>query len=113
MASLILNRPAARVECSATAADTADYRQAEYFLGLLAQNRGHIDHRIGDYRKAIAAAEAVRDSEAAIGLRRMARIEEQDRHTVDVLIANLRRRFPLAVPGEVPPVPRRARLAVR
>ena len=111
MASLIVKRPTAGVACSA-AADSADYRQAEYFLGLLVQHRGHTDHRIGDYRKAIAAAEAAGDNEAAIGLRRMARIEEQDRRILDALIANLHRRFPLAGHGEVPPNPRRTRLGV-
>ncbi len=36
---------------SATAPDTADHRQADYFLRLLAQSRRLIDHRIDEYRE--------------------------------------------------------------
>lgn len=77
------------------AAGMADRRQAEYFRRLLGQNRRHIDHRIGDIRKAIATAEAVGDAEGAVTLRRLARTEEHDRRTVDDLLANLQRRFPV------------------
>jgi hypothetical protein len=111
--SLALNRPAGGVESAAAANETADYLQAEYFLRLLAQSRRHIDHRIGEYQKAIATAQAAGGTEAAETLRRMERTEEQDRQTLDRLIQNLRRRFPVRAPGEVPQVPRGARLVVR
>jgi hypothetical protein len=95
-----MNRPAGDAESSATAHETADQLQAEYFLRLLAQNRHHVDHRIGKCQKAIAAAEAAGDTEGANGLRRMASAEEQDRQTLDRLIENLRRRYPARAPGE-------------
>ena len=106
MPSLTVSRAADGVESAATASGTADHRQAEYFLRLLAQSRRHVDHRICDYQKAITLAEAGGDSEG--GLRRMARIEERDRQTLDRLIDKLHRRFSLRAPGEVPPIPRRA-----
>ncbi len=112
MPALTLNRPAGDVE-AASANETADYLQAEYFLRLLAQNRRHIDHRIAEYQKAIATAQAAGDTEGAATLRRMEHGEELDRQTLDGLIQNLRRRFPVGAPGEVPQVPRGARLAVR
>jgi hypothetical protein len=42
----------------------------------------------------------------------MAQIEEQDRQTLDHLIENLHRRFPVRASGRVPPGSRRARTAV-
>ena len=113
MPALTLNRPAGDVECPASANETADYLQAEYFLRLLAQSRRHIDHRIAEYHKAIATAEAAGDTEGAATLRRMERTEEQDRQTLEGLSQNLRRRFPVRTPGEVSHVYRGARLAVR
>jgi hypothetical protein len=113
MPALTLNRPAGDVECPASANETADYLQAEYFLRLLAQSRRHIDHRIAEYHKAIATAEAAGDTEGAATLRRMERTEEQDRQTLEGLSQNLCRLFPVRTPGEVPHVPRGARLAVR
>jgi hypothetical protein len=113
MPSLTVNRAARDVESPVAAAETADYLQAEYFLRLLAQSRRHSDHRIGEYQKAIAVAEAAGDKEGAGCLRRQARIEEQDRQTIDGLIENLHRRFPIRVPGGVPQVPRKARPVVR
>lgn len=89
-------------ESAAAAAETADRRQAEYFLGLLMQRRRLIDHRIEQYRKAVAAAENGGDAERAYGLRRMAHAEEQDRRTLEDLIQNLQRRFPRQDPGGVP-----------
>jgi hypothetical protein len=86
--------PAADVELSAAAAETADQLQADYFLRMLVQNRRHTEHRIGEYHKAIAAAEAAGDTDGAASLRRMAHLEQQDRETLDRLIENLRRRFP-------------------
>lgn len=96
MPSLTVNRPAVVVESPAPT-QTADQRQADYFVRLLAQRRCHIDHRIDEYHKAIVGAETVGDSEGAGGLRRMARTEEQDRKTVDGLIENLHRRFQVRV----------------
>jgi hypothetical protein len=89
-----MKRPAGHVEQSAAAVQTADHRQADYFRRLLAQSGRHIDHRLREYQKAIATAEAAGDAEGASGLRRMARIEEQERQTLDRLIENLQRRFP-------------------
>lgn len=113
MPLLTMNPPAGDVDSSAAASETADHRQAEYFLRLLAQSRRLADHRIDRYRKAIATAEANGDVDGAIGFRRVARIEEQDRQTLDSLIENLRRRFPLGVSSEVHPIPRRARVVAR
>ena len=113
MPSLTMNRSAADLESSAAAAAaTADCLQADYFRRLLAQSRRHIDHRLGEYQKAIATAEAAGDTEGAGNLRRMARIEEQDRQTLDGLIENLKRRFPVREPNGAPQGPRRARTAV-
>jgi trans-aconitate methyltransferase len=113
MPSLTMNRPAGEVESPTAAHETADHLQAEYFLRVLAQSRHHVDHRIGKYEKAIAAAEAAFDTEGASGLRRMVCAEEQDRQTLDRLIENLRRRFPVRAPGEVSQVPPGARLVAR
>jgi hypothetical protein len=113
MPSLTMTRPAHDVESPVAAPETADHRQADYFLRLLTQSRRLNDHRIGEYHKAVARAEADGDAEAASAFRRMARIEEEDRHTLDRLIENLHRRFALRAPGEAPPIPRRARLVVR
>jgi hypothetical protein len=113
MRALTLNRPAGDVESPASANETADYLQAEYFLRLLAQSRRHIDHRIAEYHKAIAAAQAAGDTEGAATLRRMEHIEEQDRQTLEDLIQNLRRRFSVRSAGELPQLPRGARLVVR
>jgi hypothetical protein len=75
-------------------AATADRRQAEYFRRMLNQNRRHIDHRLAEYQRAIATAEGAGDAEGAAGLRRMARVDEQERRTLDGLIEKLQRRFP-------------------
>jgi hypothetical protein len=113
MPALTTNRPNGDGDRAAAAPDAADQRQAEYFLRLLSQNRRVVDHRIDGYHKAIAVAEANGDTEGACGLRRMARIEEQDRNTLDGLIENLHRRFPARTAGEVSSIPPKARLAVR
>jgi hypothetical protein len=113
MASMTVHRPAGDVAPSAAAAETADQLQASYFLRLLVQNRRHVDHRIGEYQRAIALAEAAGDTEGAGSLRRMARLEEQDLQTLDGLIEKLRRRFPSRAQGGVAQLARRARPAVR
>jgi hypothetical protein len=89
-----VRQPAARAESAAAAAATADRRQADYFRRVLTSNRRHIDHRLAEYQKAIATAEAAGDTETAAGVRRMARVEEQERRTLDGLIEKLQRRFP-------------------
>ena len=115
MPTLTMNRPAGDIDRSTAVPETADQRQADYFLRLLTQSRRVVDHRIDGYQQAIAVSEANKDAEGACSFRRMARIEEQDRKTIDGLIENLHRRFSLRAQGEgeVPPVPRWARLVVR
>lgn len=90
--SLSTNRSAEAFD-HAAAAETADQRQADYFLRLLSQNRRLIDQRIDGYYKAIAVAEARGDAESACVFRRTARVEEQERKALDGLIENLQRRF--------------------
>jgi hypothetical protein len=109
--ALTVNRPAGAFDRATLAADTADQRQADYFLRLLIQNRRLIDQRIDGYHKAIAVAEARGDAESAAVFRRTARVEEQERKALDGLIENLHRRFPVA--AELPPVVREPRLVVR
>ncbi|CQD22601.1 hypothetical protein BN000_05662 [Mycobacterium europaeum] len=94
-------------------ADVADRRQADYFVRLLSQNRRLIDQRIDDYQKAIATAQANGDVDAVGNLRRMARIEEQDRDSVDGMLEKLRRRFARSSPGQPPAPPARPRAAIR
>jgi hypothetical protein len=98
---------------SAATPDTGDHLQAEYFLRVLTERRRLIDHRVEEYRKAIASCEANGDLEGACGFRRMASVEEQDRQTLDGLIEKLQRRFSRRAPANAPANPRRARLAVR
>jgi hypothetical protein len=106
-----MNASAADADFSMAAAATADHRQADYFLRLLAQSRRLSEHRIEQYHKAIAAFEANGDVEGAASFRRMACSEEQDRQTLNGLIEKLRRRFAPAAPGEVPSIPEKGRIA--
>jgi hypothetical protein len=92
---------------------TADHQQAEYFVRLLTQSRRLSEHRIDEYRKAIASSEANSDADAASSFRRMARMEEQDRETVDGLIEQLYRRFPRPAPKEASVTTARTRLVAR
>lgn len=78
--------------------ESADHLQAEYFVRLLTQNRRLIEHRIDEYRKAIAAAEAKGDGEGARVFRRMTLGEEEDRQSLDGMLEGLRRRFARRVP---------------
>lgn len=110
--SLTANRPPAAVDRVTYASDTADQRQADYFLRLLTANRRLIDQRIDGYHKAIAVAEAKGDTESACVFRRTARIEEQERKALDGLIENLQRRFVVQSTADVPPAPRPTRLVV-
>lgn len=108
-----VDRAPGDVDRAAVAAEKADQLQAEYFLRLLGQSRRHVDHRIEEYHKAIASAEANGNTEGVCGLRRISSIEEQERETLTGLIANLHRRFPGRPAPEVPVIPRRPRLTVR
>jgi hypothetical protein len=107
------NRPSGDVDRATAAAAAADLRQADYFLRLLSQNRRLVEHRIEGYHKAILGAEASGNTEGASGLRRLARVEEQERDTLTGLIEKLRRRFPTRNAAEAPAMPRRSRLVVR
>lgn len=111
--SLTVSVPAADADFSTAAAVTADHRQADYFLRLLAQSRRLSEHRIEQYHKAIAAFEANGDVEGAESFRRMVCREEQDRQTLNGLIEKLRRRFAPGAPSEVPSIPRKGRIAAR
>lgn len=104
--SITTSRPLGGLDRSAVAADTADQRQADYFLRLLTANRRLLDQRIDGYRKAIAVAEARGDGESAIVFRRTARVEEQERKALDDLIEKLQRRFVVQPTAEVPRGPR-------
>ncbi|WP_231980252.1 hypothetical protein [Mycobacterium sp. E2497] len=95
------------------APDAADHRQADYFLRLLSQNRRLIEQRIDDYQKAIATAQANGDVDAVCNLRRMARIEEQDRENLDAMLEKLRHRFARRAPGQPPAPAPRPRSAIR
>lgn len=102
MSSMTMNRPADTVDHCVAAPATADHRQAEYFRRLLAESRQQIDQRIDKYQKATIIAEARGDVGQARGLRRMVRIEEQERRTVEELIDHLQRRFPLVTRARFP-----------
>jgi hypothetical protein len=95
------------------ASDDADRQQADYFLHLLAGRRRLIDHRVDEYQKAVAVAEANGDGEAACSFRRMVRLEMQDRQTVDGMMEKLHRRFVRQAASDAPAAPQRTRLAVR
>ena len=110
-------RPALAVEraAAASAPDTADQLQADYFVRLLTGRRGLIDLRIDECQRKIATAEVKGDVDAVVNLRRQLRISEQDRQTLDALIDKLCRRgvprIPVAAPATSPqarPVVRRA-----
>lgn len=108
-----VSRTTGEADRVATVAEEADQRQAEYFLRLLNQNRRVVEHRIEGYRKAIAGAEASGNTEGAATLRRMARIEEQEREALSALIDKLHLRFPAPSATEAAAGPRRPRLVVR
>jgi hypothetical protein len=107
------NQPVDAVDRATVVADTADQRQADYFLRLLTQNRRLIDKRIDGYHKAIVIAEAKGDAEGAGVFRRTARIEERERNVLDGMIDNLHRRFPVPLAAEAPQIPSGPWLVVR
>ena len=101
------------VDTAVGAAETADYRQAEYFLRLLLERRRLGDRRIEQGLKAIATCDADGDIEGAANFRRIVRIEERDRQVLDGMIENLRRRFMLAGRSGAPATARRAWVVAR
>lgn len=100
------SRPAGALDRATVVSDTADQRQADYFLRLLTQNRRLIDQRIDSYYNAIAVAEARGDAESACVFRRAARAEEQESTALDGLIENLQRRFVAQPTSDAAPAPR-------
>lgn len=76
-------------------------------MRLLAGRRGLIDQRIDEYQRKIATAEAKGDADAVTNLRRLVRVADQDRETLDVLIDKLRRRFVRPTMAEARPAARR------
>jgi hypothetical protein len=102
MSAPAVDRPAGDDNSSASLAETADHRQADYFLRLLTRNRRLIDQRIDEYQKAIALLEANGDVEGACGFRRLAYIEDQDRQTLDGLIETCTGDFPVGPRGKFP-----------
>ncbi|OBI09476.1 hypothetical protein A5679_08235 [Mycobacterium scrofulaceum] len=104
-------RPAG--DAGPAAPDAADQRQADYFVRVLSQNRRLIEQRLDDYQKAIVTAQAGGDVDAVCNLRRMARIEEQDRDDLDGMLQRLRSRFPRRAPAQPPALSPRPRPAVR
>jgi hypothetical protein len=103
MSSMTMNPPAASVARFAAVPDAAaDHRQADYFLRLLNERCQLVEHRINRFRRAIALAEAGRATDHADALRRTMRIEEQDRQTLQGLIAGLQRRFAVGAEAAVP-----------
>lgn len=91
-------RDASVADAEADAFETADRRQAAYFLWLLVQNRRLSEERIDKFHTAIAACEADGDAEGATGFRRLLRNEQQDRQALDEMLENLHRRFPRGTP---------------
>lgn len=88
----------------------ADHRQADYFVRLLTQRRRLIDQRIDEYHRAISAADAKGDVDAACGFRRLTRIEEHDLQALDAMIDKLCRRFARRASSEAPAVAPRPRI---
>jgi hypothetical protein len=97
--SVPMNRPAIDVGQSAEPAADPDHLQADYFLRLLIPSRRRIDRKIDQYQKAIAIAETRGAPEDAHRIRRMLRVDEQERQTLNALIDRLQRRFPVPPRG--------------
>lgn len=107
------DRGGAGADPAASVPDAADHRQADYFLQLLTGRRRLVEQRIDEYQKAILNFEAGGDADAACNFRRMMRIEEQDRRTLDGMIDKLCRRFPRRVPSKAPATAARTRFVAR
>lgn len=106
-----IERPAG--DAGPAAPDAADQRQADYFMRVLSQNRRLIEQRLDGYQKAIVTAQAGGDVDAVCHLRRMARIEEQDRDNLDGMLERLRSRFARRALAEQPALSPRPHSAVR
>lgn len=72
---------------------SGDRRQAAYYIKLLTLTLHRIDYRIEKCRLAINFSQAAGDVENFIGFRRLLRAEQEERRTVEELIAKLQRRF--------------------
>jgi hypothetical protein len=101
VADFLPNGVRTRSRSTAMPAVDADSCQADYFLRLLVQNCRQLNHRIDKYQREIAIAETRGAVQRARGIRRVMRIEEHERQTVQRLIECLQRRFPLGSDGEV------------
>lgn len=101
VADFLPNGARARSHSTAMLAVDADSRQADYFLHLLVRNCRQLDYRIDEYQRAIAIAETSGAVQRARGIRRVMRVEEHERQTVQSLIDCLQRRFLLRGDGEV------------
>ena len=93
--SLPMDRPAIDPRHSAAPVADPDHLQADYFLRLLVPSWRRIDRKIDQHHKAIAIAETGGAPDHAHRIRRMLRIDEQERQTVKALIDGLQRRFPV------------------
>jgi hypothetical protein len=78
------------------AAKAADRAQAEYFRGLLAQHGVDTDQAIAEYQAAMDEQKARGDVTGIGELSRQVHVAEQERASIDQMIAALDRRFPLA-----------------
>ena len=76
-----------------------DHLQAEYFLSLLIPSCRRIDRKIDQHHKAIVIAETRGAPDHADRIRRMLRVDEQERETLKALIDSLQRRFPVPPRG--------------
>jgi hypothetical protein len=94
-----MNRPAMDAGQSAEPAADPDHLQADYFLRLLIPSCRRIDRKISQHHKAIAIAETRGAPDHAHRIRRMLRIDEQERQTVKALIDGLQGRFPVPPRG--------------
>jgi len=97
--SVPMNPPAVDVGQSAEPAADPDHLQADYFLRLLIPSCRRIDRKIDQHHKAIAIAETRCDHDHADRIRRLLRIDEEERQTLKELIDGLQRRFPVPPGG--------------
>jgi hypothetical protein len=97
--SVPMNRPAMDAGHHGQSAADPDHLQAAYFLRLLIPSCQRIDRKIDRHHKAIAIAETRGAPDDAHRIRRMLRIDEQERQTLKALIDGLQRRFPVSPQG--------------
>jgi hypothetical protein len=93
--SVPMNGPATGAGQPAEPAADRDHLQAVYFLRLLIPSCRRLDRKIDQHQKAIAIAESRGDLDHAHRIRRMLRVDEQERQTLEELIDRLQRRFPV------------------